>query len=71
LFDRNGQNPWNIAANSVLRDMGKVVLVNNSLLKKLQLIPIYGDASSLPEEYRTGYMYLDNVPEGQNIQLLF
>jgi hypothetical protein len=72
LFDRNGQNPFNIAMNSVLCDMGKTVaLPNGTLLQKVQVIPVGGHNSNLPEEYETGYMYLDSVPEGQNIVLLF
>jgi hypothetical protein len=66
IYDINGANGVAVDQNLVLRDMGKtVVLADGTLLRKVQVLPLNG--SNLPYEYRTGYIYLDNVPTGQNI----
>jgi hypothetical protein len=66
IYDINGANGVSVPQNSVLRDMGKmVVLANGILLRKVQVLPL-ADVTA-PYEFKTGYIYLDNVPTGQNI----
>jgi hypothetical protein len=70
-IDGSETTPYVVPANSVLRDMGKTVLIGaggGTLLRKVQIIPVA--SGNLPYEYKTGYIYLENVPSGQNIVAL-
>ncbi len=71
IYDAAGANGVSVASDVVLRDMGKTVfLANGTPLRKVQVLPIDGTTSSTPYEYRTGYIYLENAPAGQNIVAL-
>ncbi len=73
MYNIAGGGDSTVPAHSVLRDMGKTVIIaagGGTMLRKVQIIPVGGTSSSTPYEYRTGYIYLDNVPEGQNIVAL-
>jgi hypothetical protein len=71
MYNIAGGGDSTVPAHSVLRDMGKTVLIGKgggTLLRKVQIIPVA--SGDLPLEFRTGYIYLENVPEGQNIVAL-
>jgi hypothetical protein len=71
IYDAAGANGVSVASDVVLRDMGKTVYrANGTPLRKVQVLPIDGTTSSLPLEYQTGYIYLENVPAAQNIVAL-
>lgn len=73
IYDAAG-NPLTavvVAADAVLRDMGKTVIITNgggTPLRKVQVLPVA--ATTAPLEYRTGYIYLENAPPGQNVVAL-
>jgi hypothetical protein len=67
IYDAEGGNGVTVAAGSVLRDMGKTVFYEGTPLRKVQVLPVEGSTSSTPFEFRTGYIYLENVPALQNI----
>jgi hypothetical protein len=68
IYDIAGTNHVSVLAGTVLRDMGKTVaLADGTLLRKVQYIPVVGGPASTPYEFRTGYIYLDNIPADQNI----
>ena len=72
LYDAAGDaSGATLASDIVLRDMGKTVfLANGTPLRKVQVLPVVGSSSSLPYEFKTGYIYLENAPPGQNVVAL-
>ena len=72
IYDSAGANGVAVAADVVLRDMGKTVIITaggGTPLRKVQILPVSA-SNTTPAEYGTGYIYLENVPFGQNITTL-
>ena len=67
IYDDAGANPVSVAQYTALVDMGKTVQSAAGLLRKVAVLPT-PDASPV---YGTGYIFLTNIPAGQNIVSLF
>ncbi len=68
IYDDAGSNGVTVAANTTLRDMGKTIyLTSGAILRKVQVLPVTDSAGA----GRTGYIYLNAVPAGQNIVSIF
>jgi hypothetical protein len=68
IYDDAGLNGVTVAASTTLRDMGKTVfLADGTILRKVQVLPVTDAAGS----GRTGYIYLNAAPAGQNIVALY
>ena len=73
IYDVTGDisSATTVAAGTVLRDMGKTVIIplgGGTPLRKVQVLPVADSAA--PLAFRTGYIYLENAPAAQNIVAL-
>ncbi len=71
IYNAAGGAATVVAADVVLRDMGKTVIIGNgggTPLRKVQALPVAD--SDAPLAFKTGYIYLENAPSGQNIVAL-
>ncbi len=63
IYDVAGGNATTIStAGTILRDMGKTVKIGagaDTLLRKVQILPVANTATISGYEYQTGYIYLN------------